>query len=631
LIDQVDSVADDLAKVRESTGEVRRSVRNADEVVDVIRSHQIQVSQRAAVQKELAEVDSQIEVAETDVQNAILLMEQATSDWEQLWSRCNVSVGSVRQMRSWGATLQILVDKFSSLQKARQRLKSADDRVQRGASRLASAVRLAWSARPVTAGPSGATTVDTAELNLEALHDAALSLRSELAAAASNVEQLERKRSEIQLEIPRAEASHEACVNRRKQWDEEWKDAIDSFSEDKDSSPSVISNRLKKIANIFQEKRERDILLGRIRSIDLDNDSFAARVIAVAKLVGLKSEDARQSADVAQMLHDQFMDAKTKASQRERLQQELTDRKKNLDSATLTLETAVGQLAELCREAGVKSADELPAVEERSLEKRSTTQAVANAEQQLMLISGGDPVDQFADQVQSQDPIELESLIVELEQRCNDLNGQWSTAQQKVGAVKKELSEIDGGDKAAELNQSLQLLTGRIQRESQRYAKSRIASMILQRAIEHYRRENESPVLKLACEAFEDLTCGRYSGLRTEYDDKGRSKLFGIEKTNSEEESLVAVEALSLGTADALYLAMRLASLEHQLSAGHAIPVVIDDCLIQLDDERAVATMKRFSKLSERTQVILFTHHQHLVELAESSLSEGDFHLHRLQ
>jgi uncharacterized protein YhaN len=341
-------------------------------------------------------------------------------------------------------------------------------------------------------------------------------------------------------------------------------------------------------------------------------------------------QDAQQSAEVAQGLHDRLMDAKATASQRERLLKELADRKQKIDSASLTLETAVGQLAELCREAGVESADELPAVEERSSEKRSTAQAVANAEQKLMLISGGDPVDQFADQVQGQDPIELESLIVELEQQCEALNGQWSSAQQDVGAVKKELSSIDGGDRAAELNQSLQLLTGRIQRESQRYAKSRLASMILQQSIEHYRRENESPVLKLACEAFEDLTCGRYSGLKPEYDDKGRSKLFGIEKTSGEEESLVAVEAMSLGTADSLYLAMRLASLEHQLSAGHAIPVVIDDCLIQLDDDRAVATMKRFSKLSERTQVILFTHHQHLIELAESSLAEGDFHLHRL-
>ena len=37
-----------------------------------------------------------------------------------------------------------------------------------------------------------------------------------------------------------------------------------------------------------------------------------------------------------------------------------------------------------------------------------------------------------------------------------------------------------------------------------------------------------------------------------------------------------------------LYLALRLASLKHQLRHGQPVPVVIDDCLIQLDDDRAV-------------------------------------------
>ena len=87
---------------------------------------------------------------------------------------------------------------------------------------------------------------------------------------------------------------------------------------------------------------------------------------------------------------------------------------------------------------------------------------------------------------------------------------------------------------------------------------------------------------------------------------------------------------MSTGTADALYLALRLASLKHQLAHANAIPLIIDDCLIQLDDRRAAAALKVFSELSTTTQVILFTHHDHLVDLASETLPENGYHVHRL-
>ncbi len=92
----------------------------------------------------------------------------------------------------------------------------------------------------------------------------------------------------------------------------------------------------------------------------------------------------------------------------------------------------------------------------------------------------------------------------------------------------------------------------------------------------------------------------------------------------------VPAPAMSTGTADALYLSLRLASLSHQLSHGPAIPLVVDDCLIQLDDARCVAALKALSELSTQTQVILFTHHQHLIELAQDHLAADAFHVHRL-
>ena len=80
----------------------------------------------------------------------------------------------------------------------------------------------------------------------------------------------------------------------------------------------------------------------------------------------------------------------------------------------------------------------------------------------------------------------------------------------------------------------------------------------------------------------------------------------------------VTVDGMSDGTADQLYLSLRLASLEQYLEHNEPLPFVVDDILLRFDDERSLATLTVLSELSRKTQVIFFTHHRHLVELVEA-------------
>jgi uncharacterized protein YhaN len=82
---------------------------------------------------------------------------------------------------------------------------------------------------------------------------------------------------------------------------------------------------------------------------------------------------------------------------------------------------------------------------------------------------------------------------------------------------------------------------------------------------------------------------------------------------------------MSDGTADQLYLALRLASLEQYLENSESLPFVVDDILLRFDDARAAATLEVLAELSKKTQVIFFTHHRHLVDLAHRSLAPASF------
>ncbi|MFA6182907.1 ATP-binding protein, partial [Acidithiobacillus sp.] len=87
---------------------------------------------------------------------------------------------------------------------------------------------------------------------------------------------------------------------------------------------------------------------------------------------------------------------------------------------------------------------------------------------------------------------------------------------------------------------------------------------------------------------------------------------------------------MSQGARDQLFLSLRIAAIEEHLKQREAIPLVIDDLLVQFDDARAAATLSVLADLAQQTQVLFFTHHGHICELATSVLQPGAWRRHDL-
>ena len=86
---------------------------------------------------------------------------------------------------------------------------------------------------------------------------------------------------------------------------------------------------------------------------------------------------------------------------------------------------------------------------------------------------------------------------------------------------------------------------------------------------------------------------------------------------------------MSDGTLDQLYLSLRLATLEKYLETNEPMPFIVDDILIRFDDDRARATLEVLADLSEKTQVLFFTHHARLVELSSKVRSKCGLLFHQ--
>jgi uncharacterized protein YhaN len=159
----------------------------------------------------------------------------------------------------------------------------------------------------------------------------------------------------------------------------------------------------------------------------------------------------------------------------------------------------------------------------------------------------------------------------------------------------------------------------------------RVAEVLLAREIERYRERHQAPVLARAGALFARMTLGAYSGLRVGYGDDDQPVLLCLRREPLAPGAGVetAVTALSDGTRDQLYLSLRLATLERYAETCAPLPVVVDDILVHFDDDRARAALQVLGEVASRMQIILFSHHARVIDLAQAATG-GAAHVHTL-
>ena len=140
-----------------------------------------------------------------------------------------------------------------------------------------------------------------------------------------------------------------------------------------------------------------------------------------------------------------------------------------------------------------------------------------------------------------------------------------------------------------------------------------VASEMLSRALAKVEQSAGSTGLQRISDAFATLTCGAYSIVGA--DVKGQMVLQAVEACFPREWKEIA--QLSEGTRDQLYLALRLVAIEDFVAAGSKLPFIADDILQTFDDARARSALAALVALSQHVQVIVLTHHPHVVSLAD--------------
>ncbi len=265
--------------------------------------------------------------------------------------------------------------------------------------------------------------------------------------------------------------------------------------------------------------------------------------------------------------------------------------------------------------------EDLPTAVEKARLRLDVETAIHDIEGRLRHLSAGQDLNAFVADAEQEIPRadSLEAIVQSLESEIEQLKNDRNAAADSETEARVKLQQMDDTAKeAAAYSAAIQAqqILARIDSQTLQYVRTKLASALLRQAVETYRARSQAPVLKRASHLFATLTCGSFSGLDTELDDNDQPHIVGKRPDGP----CLNVSQMSEGTCDQLYLALKLSSLEHDLDHGSAFPFVADDILVNFDDQRAEAALRVLADLSKRTQVLFFTHHEHLVRLAQRIL-----------
>jgi len=211
----------------------------------------------------------------------------------------------------------------------------------------------------------------------------------------------------------------------------------------------------------------------------------------------------------------------------------------------------------------------------------------------------------------------------DIDRELEELHGRWKTVFNEVAEHKQNLQHLERNANVAQAAQETAAALAKVQDAAHRYVRLRLAATILRAEIARYRDENQGPILARANQLFPRLTLGTFGALKVDIGDDDMPILRCIRADGQD----LGVEGLSEGTKDQLYLALRLASLMRFAEHTAPLPFVLDDCLVHFDDARARAALEVLGEVSASFQILFFTHHARLLELAQEIVPEARLHI----
>ena len=405
----------------------------------------------------------------------------------------------------------------------------------------------------------------------------------------------------------------------KEEWLRNWTAGVAKLGLSESLTPESVSIQIE----IIEEMRE---LVGQIFSLRNDRIAKIKRDISefensALDLVGEIALDLAYLSpdDAVVKLKTQLDEAERALNEHQRYNRDVSSYRQKIiehDSELINVENKISYLK---NEADVTTSKDLKLAINRSDQIRK----LKKDQQQLVDILKRDGDGKSLDELEKEcEDVDYDQIVASegaVQNKLKELQSRLNDGVVRRTQSRREFKAIGGENAAAIAEADRQEALAEMQATVEQYIRVKTSALLLKWSIDRYRKEKQAPLLLRASEIFKLITDNSFSTLQIQYDDQDNPTLAG----KRHDGELVSVSGMSTGTVDQLYLALRIASVEEYLEKADALPFIADDLFINFDDDRAVAGMKMLGELSQKTQVLFFSHHDHLAEIAKDTLGNA--------
>ena len=181
------------------------------------------------------------------------------------------------------------------------------------------------------------------------------------------------------------------------------------------------------------------------------------------------------------------------------------------------------------------------------------------------------------------------------------------------------LEQAEGSETLSRLRLRAASLSGTIRGLGLEWSRYALARHLLLEARGRFEKERQPGVIRAASALFSAITGGAWVGIAASLEDSSLRVL----PPHGEP---VSPEVLSRGTQEQLYLALRLAHIRNHAAQAAALPVIMDDVLVNFDPDRALRTAQTFGDLASSQegspghQLLYFTCHPHMADMLRKAV-----------
>lgn len=593
------------AEVATLTGQFEQALRSVDQLADRLRREASRVATLARLTADLTACASEREAVQREEVALRANESQLRDEWATVWAAVDIHPLDPSAMSGWLARAAELLDIAERRDREAAALAQMIERRTRQRTQLSEAAATLGASLDTGDHTLGAM-VERVDDTLHRLGDAKTRrtmLLESIAATDADRGVLERRADE--------------CRQRWDTWQREWESRVAPLGLGASASPAEALAVLDQLVRLFARVDEIAKLRQRIGAMEQDAGRLGDAVATLARLYAPELAPLPPS-ECADQLVRSYRKAEDEQRERLRLDADVRSKAELVRVCDEQMRDAETRLAALMARAAVSSVAELEPMEQAAAAAARCDRELREVDDQLLAAGEGAATSELIEQTRELDPDAVRARIAEVETEMEDIAESQRELHQRIGSLEAGMQHQENAEGAADAATEAQEHLAAIKSYVRKYLRLRLASIVIRREIERYRERNQGPLIARASALFPRLTLGHYTGLRVGFDAGDEPVLRCVNDAGGE----VGVQDLSDGTRDQLYLALRVATLEHHAQTNPLMPVVLDDVLVHFDDARTRAALTVLGELAAHTQVLLFTHHARVVELARAALPE---------